>query len=218
MNLMISEAALRRVPSATPANIAVDIIRYAIGECALGQAPGQVSGQVFGRVSGQVLVARSLKGVCAILLGDNRAELEAKLAARFPQATFCSNEALVHDDLAQVIRFADDPSQGLHLTLDMRGTPLQRRIWEKLRAIPLGRTVTCAELARWIGPLVTPRMIAAACVANPIALAIPCHRVVRTDGDLAGYRQWSESHVRISSQRALCERAPDRTEAKLFSI
>ena len=71
--------------------------------------------------------------------------------------------------------------------LDMRGSPLQRRVWEKLRAIPMGRTVTFTELARWISPLATPRVVAGACAANPIALAIPCHRVVRSNGDLADY-------------------------------
>jgi AraC family transcriptional regulator of adaptative response/methylated-DNA-[protein]-cysteine methyltransferase len=81
----------------------------------------------------------------------------------------------------------DKPAEGLHLTLDMRGTPFQRRVWEKLRSIPVGRTVTYTELARWISPLASARAIAGACAANPIALAIPCHRVVRTDGELAGY-------------------------------
>jgi O6-methylguanine-DNA--protein-cysteine methyltransferase len=98
------------------------------------------------------LVARSVNGVCAILIGADHDELEADLAARFPQATLVANEAVVHDDLAKVIRFADKPAEGFHLTLDMRGTPLQRRVWEKLRAIPVGRTVTYLELAHWISP------------------------------------------------------------------
>jgi O-6-methylguanine DNA methyltransferase len=95
---------------------------------------------------------------------------------------------MVHDDLAKVIRFVEKPSEGLHLCLDMRGTPIQRRIWEKLRSIPVGRTVSYMEMARCVGPLATARMVAGACAANPIALAIPCHRVVRSNGDLAGYR------------------------------
>jgi AraC family transcriptional regulator, regulatory protein of adaptative response / methylated-DNA-[protein]-cysteine methyltransferase len=172
MNLMISERALRLGPAAAHDNVAVDILTYATGECALGR----------------VLVARSIKGVCAILLGADHDELEADLAARFPQATLVANEPVVHDDLAKVIRFAERPAEGLHLTLDMRGTPLQRRVWEKLRAIRVGRTVTYMELARWIGYPASARVVAGACAANPIALAIPCHRVVRTDGDLAGYR------------------------------
>jgi AraC family transcriptional regulator of adaptative response/methylated-DNA-[protein]-cysteine methyltransferase len=136
---------------------------------------------------GPGVVARSVNGVCAILIGADRDELEADLAARFPQATLVANQVVVRDDLAKLIRFVDKPAEGLHLTLDMRGTPFQRRVWEKLRSIPVGRTVTYTELARWISPLASARAIAGACAANPIALAIPCHRVVRTDGDLAGY-------------------------------
>ena len=171
MNLMISETPLQHATAATHADIAVDILSYATGECALGR----------------VLVARSVDGVCAILIGAEHDEVEADLAARFPQATLIANEAVVHDDLAKVIRFVDNPAAGLHLTLDMRGTPLHRRVWEKLRAIPVGRTVTYTELARWISPLTSARVVAGACAANPIALAIPCHRVIRTNGDLAGY-------------------------------
>jgi O-6-methylguanine DNA methyltransferase len=158
--------------AATQSDVAVDLLSYAIGECALGR----------------VLVARSVGGICAILIGADYGELEADLADRFPQAKLVANEAVVHDDLAKVIRFVDKPAEGLHLTLDMRGSPLQRRVWEKLRAIPVGRTVTYTELAHWISPLASARVIAGACAANPIALAIPCHRVVRTDGSLAGYR------------------------------
>jgi O-6-methylguanine DNA methyltransferase len=172
MNLMISETPLLRAPAASPADVAVDILAYATGECALGR----------------VLVARSIDGVCAILLGADPDELKADLAARFSQATLVANEAAVRDDLAKVIRFVDEPAEEFHLALDMRGTPLQRRVWEKLRAIPVGRKVTYMELARWMSPLASARVVACACAANPIALAIPCHRVVRSDGDLAGYR------------------------------
>ena len=171
MNLMISETLLQHTTAATHADVAVDILFHATGECALGR----------------VLVARSVDGVCAILIGADHDELEADLAGRFPRATLVANEAVVHDDLAKVIRFVDNPAVGLHLTLDMRGTPLHRRVWEKLRAIPVGRTVTYTELARWISPLTSARVVAGACAANPIALAVPCHRVVRVDGDLADY-------------------------------
>ena len=187
MNLMISETPLQHVTAATHADVAVDILSYAIGECALGR----------------VLVARSVDGVCAILIGAEHDEVEADLAARFPQATLIANEAVVHDDLAKVIRFVDNPAAGLHLTLDMRGTPPQRRVWEKLRAIPVGRTVTYMELARWISPLASARVIAGACAANPIALAIPCHRVVRSDGDLAGYRWGIERKRELIRKEAM---------------
>ena len=187
MNLMISETALRLTPAAADDNVAVDILTYATGECALGQ----------------VLVARSIKGVCAILLGADHDELEADLAVRFSQSTLVANEPVVHDDLAKVIRFVDRPAAGLHLPLDMRGTPLQRRVWEKLRAIPVGRTVTYTELARWISPLTSARVVAGACAANPIALAIPCHRVVRSDGDLAGYRWGIERKRELIRKEAM---------------
>jgi AraC family transcriptional regulator of adaptative response/methylated-DNA-[protein]-cysteine methyltransferase len=187
MNLMISETRLQHVPAPTHTDVTADILSYAIGKCALGR----------------VLVARSVSGVCAILIGADHDELEADLAARFPRATLVANEAVVHDDLAKVIRFVDKPAEGLHLTLDMRGTPLQRRVWEKLRTISVGRTVTYTELARWISPLASARVIAGACAANPIALAIPCHRVVRTDGDLAGYRWGIERKRELIRREAM---------------
>jgi AraC family transcriptional regulator, regulatory protein of adaptative response / methylated-DNA-[protein]-cysteine methyltransferase len=172
MNLMISKTLSRSAPTATDRNPAAEILSYAIGECALGW----------------VLVARSFEGVCAILLGAGHDELVAELAYRFPRAKLLANATIVHDDLAKVIRFVDQPAKGLHLTLDLRGTPFQRQVWEKLRAIPVGRTVSYMELARWVSPLASARAIANACAANSIALAIPCHRVVRSNGDLAGYR------------------------------
>ena len=171
MNLMISETRLQHVPARTHTDVTVDILSYAIGKCALGR----------------VLVAHSVNGVCAILIGADHDELEADLAARFPRATLVANEAVVHDDLAKVIRFVDKPAEGLHLTLDMRGTPLQRRVWEKLRTIPVGTTMTYTELARSVGAPNSVRAVAGACASNPIALAVPCHRVVGSNGDLAGY-------------------------------
>ncbi|OAF08487.1 cysteine methyltransferase [Bradyrhizobium neotropicale] len=179
MNLMTSEAALRLNQAANPAEATVDVLFFAIADTILGK----------------VLLARSAKGVCAIVLGDDAAELEADLAIRFPEATLVANEVMVHDDLAKVARYAEKPSEGLDLTFDMRGTPLQRRIWEQIRAIPLGKTMSCMHLARLINsvyPWVAARVVANACAANPIALAVPCHRVIRTDGELAGYRWGSE--------------------------
>lgn len=168
MNLMVSQCPLHAALAREP----VDVLTYSISDSALGQ----------------VLLGRSTKGVCAILVGDDRAALEADFAARFPRATLIKSEALVQADLAKVTRFLEKPSEGLDLDLDMRGTPFQRRVWEKLRAIPVGRTVTYRELARWISPLASARAVGAACAANSIALAIPCHRLVRSDGGLADYR------------------------------
>jgi len=172
MNLMTAEDSSRIAPTAEEANSPVETISFATSRCPLGH----------------VLIALSIKGVCSILIGGGDEELETDLAARFPNAELGRNEDVVHGDLAKIIRFVDKPAEGLHLTLDMRGTPFQRLVWEKIRAIPVGRTVTYTELARWVGPLTSARAVAGACAANVIALAVPCHRVVRTNGDLAGYR------------------------------
>jgi AraC family transcriptional regulator of adaptative response/methylated-DNA-[protein]-cysteine methyltransferase len=149
---------------------------------------------------GKVLIARSANGVCAILIGDSAEELTADLADRFPQAALVVSEAAVRDDLAKVRRYIANPAEGLHLTLDMRGTPFQRRVWEKLKAISIGRTVSYRELSQVISPNANPRAGANACAANPIALAIACHRVVRSNGDLAGYR-WGIERKRILIQK-----------------
>jgi len=187
MNLMTSEAALRLLPAVDPANTATDVLFFAVADTALGK----------------VLLASSAKGVCAILLGDDAAELEADLATRFRGATLIANEARVRDDLAKVVRYAAKPSEGLDLTLDMRGTPLQCRIWEQIRAIPVGKTMSYMHLARLINnvyPRVAARVVANACAANPIAFAVPCHRVIRKDGELAGYR-WGIARKRDLLQK-----------------
>jgi AraC family transcriptional regulator, regulatory protein of adaptative response / methylated-DNA-[protein]-cysteine methyltransferase len=187
MTLMISETTSRLSPVVTHANAAAETIFYATGECALGQ----------------VLIARSVKGVCAILIGDVSDELEAELAARFPKAKLVANKAAVHDDSTKVIRFVDKPAERLCLPLDMRGTPFQRRVWEKLRAIPIGRTVTYTELAYWVGPLTSARAVASACASNLIALAVPCHRVVHNNRDLAGYRWGIERKRELIRKEAM---------------
>jgi O-6-methylguanine DNA methyltransferase len=172
MNLKISKASSQSRSAAAELSATAEILSFATSKSALGR----------------VLLARSTKGVCAILIDDDDAELEADLAFRFPKAKLVRNEPVVRDDLAKVIRFVDKPYEGLHLTLDMRGTPFQRSVWQKFSAVPVGRTVTYMELAHRISPVASARAVAGACAANPIALAIPCHRVVRTNGDLAGYR------------------------------
>jgi methylated-DNA-[protein]-cysteine S-methyltransferase/AraC family transcriptional regulator of adaptative response/methylated-DNA-[protein]-cysteine methyltransferase len=160
--------------STDPATTSADVLFYATGGCSFGT----------------VLIARSIKGVCAILLGDDARALEDDLAKRFPHSTFVPNEAMVRDDLAKVARYADRPLEGLDLTLDMRGTPIQRRVWNAIRSIPFGETKSYMQVARLINgayPQVTARIVANACAANPLALVIPCHRVIRADGELAGY-------------------------------
>jgi AraC family transcriptional regulator of adaptative response/methylated-DNA-[protein]-cysteine methyltransferase len=184
MTLMISEITSQYGLERTRATASVDTISYSTGQCVLGQ----------------VLVARSVKGVCAILIGAGRDELQVGLASRFPEAGLVANEAAVHDDLVKVIRFAEKPAEGLYLPLDMRGTSFQRRIWEKLRTIPFGRTVTYTAVARGVDPLTSARAVAGACASNPIALAVPCHLVVRSNGDLAGYR-WGVERKREMIRR-----------------
>jgi AraC family transcriptional regulator, regulatory protein of adaptative response / methylated-DNA-[protein]-cysteine methyltransferase len=125
----------------------VYIISYATGESALGR----------------VLVARSIRGVCAILIGADDKELVTDLAARFPEAKLMPDESCVQHDLAKVARFVDKPTEGLDLPLDLRGTPFQRRVWEALRAIPAGTTVTYSELANSIGAPNAVRAVAGAC-------------------------------------------------------
>jgi O-6-methylguanine DNA methyltransferase len=187
MSLMISGTASPLTPAATDAKATAETILYATRECALGQ----------------LLAARSAAGVCAILLGSTGHELRADLSARFPRAILIADEAALRGDLANVVRFIDKPADGLHLPLDMRGTPFQRRVWRRLRAIPAGRTVSYKELARAISPLVSPRAAARACAANPIALAVPCHRVIRSNGALAGYRWGAERKRELIRKEAM---------------
>lgn len=184
MNLMTSNP---QPTQATATGLAADVVSYAISRCAMGE----------------VLVARSSKGVCAILIGDTEHELETDLATRFPKSTILANEIAVRDDLAKVVRFMEDPTQRLDLELDMRGTSFQRRVWEKLCAIAAGKTVSYMDLAKSVGPLVSPRAVGGACAANPIALAIPCHRVVRSNGDLAGYRWGIERKRELLQKEAM---------------
>ena len=144
---------------------------------------------------GTVLVARSARGVCAILIGSQAGELTADLAAQFPDSALAQNDEKLAGDLEKILRFIETPAGGLDLELDIRGTPFQRRVWDALCAIPSGRTVTYAALARRIGEPGSARAVANACAANAIALVIPCHRVVRSDGTLSGYR-WGEERKR----------------------
>ena len=137
---------------------------------------------------GQVLVAASDQGVCAILLGDAPGPLEDELRSRFPAAQLERADAGFSDTVALVVSLIDDPSAGFTLPLDVRGTAFQQRVWEALRRIPSGATTTYSELANLLGAPKAVRAVASACAANPVAVAIPCHRVVRRDGALAGYR------------------------------
>jgi AraC family transcriptional regulator, regulatory protein of adaptative response / methylated-DNA-[protein]-cysteine methyltransferase len=159
-------------------------IRFAVGECSLGA----------------ILVAQSERGVCAILMGDDPDALLRDLQDRFPQAELIGGDAAFEQLIARVVGFVETPALGLDLPLAVRGTAFQQRVWRALRKIPSGKTVSYAELAKRIGAPKSVRAVAQACAANPLAVAIPCHRVVRSDGGLSGYR-WG-----VERKQALLER------------
>ena len=159
-------------------------IVFALGQCALGA----------------ILVACSARGVCAIALGDDPAVLLRELQDRFPRAELVGGDARFEALVARVVGFIERPAIGLDLPLDVRGTAFQQQVWEALRRIPPGRTASYAEIARAIGAPAAARAVAQACAGNPLALAIPCHRVVRSDGALSGYR-WG-----VERKRALLAR------------
>ncbi len=159
-------------------------IRYAIGESSLGL----------------VLVAHSAAGVAAVLLGDDRGDLERDLRARFPDARIIDADAEVDAIAGRVIRHVESPRRALDLPLDMRGTAFQRSVWSALREIPAGATANYSEIAIRIGMPSAVRAVAQACASNALAVVVPCHRVVRRDGELSGYR-WG-----IERKRALLAR------------
>jgi AraC family transcriptional regulator, regulatory protein of adaptative response / methylated-DNA-[protein]-cysteine methyltransferase len=149
---------------------------------------------------GSVLVARTEEGVCAILLGDHPRELALDLQARMPEARLTGADALCDDYVSRVIEFIEAPRNGLDLPLDMQGTPFQKRVWKLLQSIPAGVTVTYSELAQRLDAPDSARAVARACSTNPLALAIPCHRVVGKNGFRTGYR-WG-----VDRKRALLEK------------
>jgi AraC family transcriptional regulator of adaptative response/methylated-DNA-[protein]-cysteine methyltransferase len=161
-------------------------IRFAIGEASLGA----------------VLVAATDKGVCAIMLGDDPDVLARELQDRFPRAELVGGDRVFERTVARVVGLIEAPGQRLDLPLDIRGTAFQERVWQALRAIPPGRTATYAEIARAVGQPKAARAVAQACGANPLAVAIPCHRVVRADGDLSGYRWGVERKRELIAREA----------------
>ncbi|WP_299998791.1 bifunctional DNA-binding transcriptional regulator/O6-methylguanine-DNA methyltransferase Ada [uncultured Cedecea sp.] len=137
---------------------------------------------------GDILVAQSEKGICAILLGDDASILLQDLQDKFPHAEFIGGDTQFEALVAQVVGFIEAPELGLNLPLDIRGTAFQQRVWQALRDIPVGATVSYSDIAQRIGSPKAVRAVAGACAANMLAVAIPCHRVVRSDGALSGYR------------------------------
>jgi AraC family transcriptional regulator of adaptative response/methylated-DNA-[protein]-cysteine methyltransferase len=147
---------------------------------------------------GLALVAQTTRGVAAILLGDDRDVLRRELGERFPAANF--TDAKPNGVVAKVVALIDAPSKRFDAALDLRGTDFQRKVWKALREIPAGSTATYATIAKRIGQPTAYRAVAQACGANPVAVVVPCHRVIRADGGLSGYR-WG-----VERKRALLER------------
>lgn len=137
---------------------------------------------------GTVLVAQSPIGVCAILLGDDPGQLLNDLQDKFPNAEFIGGNDEFEQLIAKVVGFIEAPEIGLDLPLDIRGTAFQQRVWQALRDIPTGKTLSYSEVAEKIGQPKAVRAVASACAANMLAVAIPCHRVVRNNGEFSGYR------------------------------
>ena len=168
------------------------IIHFAIAQCSLGA----------------ILLAQSQLGICAILLGDDPALLLKQLQDQFPKADLRGDEQAFEQQMAAVISLIDQPQLGLDLPLDIRGTAFQQRVWQALRDIPPGQTMSYAELAARIGQPSAVRAVARACAANTLAVAIPCHRVIRQDGGLSGYR-WG-----LERKQSLLQRERDATEGR----
>jgi AraC family transcriptional regulator of adaptative response/methylated-DNA-[protein]-cysteine methyltransferase len=175
---------LGMTPSQYRAGGAGEDIKFAVGQCSLGS----------------ILVASSQKGVAAILLGNDPDRLVRDLEDRFPKARLIGADHEYEALVARVVGFVETPRIGLDLPLDVRGTAFQRRVWQALQEIPVGATISYAEIARRIGTPRSTRAVAGACAANILAVAIPCHRVVRSDGSLSGYA-WG-----VDRKRALISR------------
>jgi AraC family transcriptional regulator of adaptative response/methylated-DNA-[protein]-cysteine methyltransferase len=161
-------------------------IHFAVGECSLGA----------------ILVAQSARGICAISLGDDPEALARQLQDQFPRADLIGGDAGFERLVAQVVGFVEAPRVGLNLPLDVQGTAFQERVWQALREIPPGTTVTYTEIACKIGLPTAVRAVAGACAANRIAVAIPCHRVLRRDGDISGYRWGVERKRQLLDKEA----------------
>lgn len=159
-------------------------IRFAVGQCSLGA----------------ILVASTSVGICSILLGDDPETLLRNLQDSFPHANLIGGDEGYEQLVAKVVGFVEMPQAGLNLPLDIQGTAFQQRVWQALCAIPPGSTMSYAELAARVGAPKAIRAVASACAANKLAVAIPCHRIVRTDGSLSGYR-WG-----VACKQALLER------------
>jgi AraC family transcriptional regulator of adaptative response/methylated-DNA-[protein]-cysteine methyltransferase len=167
----------------------------------------------FGESSlGTVLVAETARGVCAIFLGEDREQLILDLRRRFSNATELADDAALRRRVREVVELVERPGSAASsaLPLDIRGTAFQERVWQALRRIPAGSTRTYSELARELGEPKAVRAVAGACAANPLAVVVPCHRVVRRDGALAGYRWGGVEHKRALLEREAAGSPPQK--------
>jgi AraC family transcriptional regulator of adaptative response/methylated-DNA-[protein]-cysteine methyltransferase len=183
-----ADAMLGMTPGAYARGGAGVAIRHAVAQTSLGP----------------VLVAATERGVCSVRFGESPAALEAELRAQFPQASFAPATPAFGRWVRDIAAYIDAPQGALDIPLDVRGTSFQQRVWKALRAIRAGRTASYAEIAKKIGHPAAVRAVAQACAANPVAVVVPCHRVVRSDGGLSGYR-WG-----VERKRKLLEREGSR--------
>jgi AraC family transcriptional regulator, regulatory protein of adaptative response / methylated-DNA-[protein]-cysteine methyltransferase len=170
---------------------------------ARGGAGTEIAFAVVASSLGKLLVAATARGVCRVSLGDDTPALEADLAAEFPAAHIRKDRATLDAIVTAILDYLDGSEPHLALPLDIRATAFQRRVWQELQRIPYGETRSYADVAKRIGHPTASRAVARACAMNPAALVIPCHRVVRENGDLGGYR-WG-----VDRKRALLERERD---------
>ena len=167
-----------------PATRQVAQLHYAIGQCSLGF----------------VLIARAERGVCAVLLGDDPESVTSELEKRFAPTSLLRRDEELAECLSQVVGLIEAPGRPLDLLLDLRGSTFQRRVWQALREIPVGTTTTYSEVASRIGAPKAVRAVARACATNPLALLVPCHRVIGKNGGLTGYR-WGVERKRMLLER-----------------
>ncbi len=181
-----STARLGMTPTTWRSGGAGTKIRFAVGQCFLGA----------------ILVAATDKGICAIDLGDDPATLVRTLQDRFPKADLLGGDPAFESTVARVVGFVEAPARGLDLPLDISGTSFQQRVWQALRAIQAGRTASYTEIAAAIGEPGSARAVARACAGNRLAVAIPCHRVIRVDGGVSGYRWGVERKAALLQREA----------------
>ncbi|MGC4005277.1 MAG: methylated-DNA--[protein]-cysteine S-methyltransferase [Pirellulales bacterium] len=174
-----------------------ETIRYVVKSCDLGY----------------VLAAATERGVCAIALGDDAQSLILALRRDFSAARLIADDPAFEKTAAVIVRLVQSPESACRLPLDVRGTAFQHRVWDALRNIPKGNTVTYAQLAQSLGIPRAVRAVATACASNRLAVAIPCHRVVRTDGSLAGYR-WGVERKAALLERERGETVSDKKKSR----